>query len=217
MYREQEVLPTDVGLVYDWTSLGPASEGMLTLGVANQIAFETFEVDGSSLIDGNWHLVSVSVASSVVKIYIDTVEELSQSLANGVTTSNGIRFGTVHNSLTENLRSPFGFYSVAHQALDATDISNLYNDGTPTCLADVPTITKDKLSNWWDLGLYNGSNETQALADQIGSVVFSNVGSTPLVDQGLTVECTPSDTQIYDVNSATLDGSSQYCNSIIIN
>ena len=58
---------------------------------------------------------------------------------------------------------------MANQQLDQTDVDNLYGSGTPPCLEDLATVTKNKMINHWKLGTFNGSTEADAMLDQIGS------------------------------------------------
>ena len=184
---------SDVNLMYYWNSLDGNLVDKISFGFNTSGTWYYEGISIPSITDGNWHnlqvTVSVSGSTRTIKIYHNNSEVLSFDKTATPSTDVSSGLATAHNSGVENLRSPFGFYSIAHEVLDSTDRTNLYNNGQPTCFAEIPTVTKDKLENWWDLGLYNGSNEAQALADQIGSADFVNNGTTPFSDQGLTVEC----------------------------
>ena len=184
---------SDINLMYYWNSLDGNLVDKISFGFNTSGTWYYEGISIPSITDGNWHnlqvTVSVSGSTRTIKIYHNNSEVLSFDKTATPNTDVSSGLATAHNSGVENLRSPFDYYSIAHEVLDSTDRTNLYNNGQPTCFAEIPTVTKDKLENWWDLGLYNGSNEAQALADQIGSADFVNNGTTPFSDQGLQVEC----------------------------
>jgi hypothetical protein len=177
---------SDITLLYDWGTLDPSLADKIVVGWFGG-SWEYISTSNFTL--GQWTHLVVSKNGSNWKLYIDGTEEIDHTaLAEPYTTGISV-FGTEHRSLVQKLASPCSHYYVANQALDQTDVDNLYNNGTPYCLADLPTVTKNKMSNHWKLGTFNGSTEADAVVDQIGSVDFTNVGSTPFTGTGLSVEC----------------------------
>ena len=108
-----------------------------------------------------------------------------------------------HNTL---FTGGLSFCGVGIGTITESDITKLYNNGIPVCYDDLDLdIT---LTSFSDLGNFNGNTGAEIDDLTLNSNNLTNVGSPTYTDQGLTVECTP--TTIYDVNSATLNGTSQY-------
>ena len=126
-------------------------------------------------------------------------------------------FGRQGNGAGGYIYSKCGWFTgiALDQELTQADAEYLTNAGQIRCWQDVATDNPTlfaKFDMTVDNGTYNNRTELQALTDHTNGWVFTNVNNAPFTDQGLTVECEPSDTQIYPVNSATLNGTNQNLN-----
>ena len=111
-------------------------------------------------------------ASAAPKIYINGAEASYSTQTAGVgDTGNGtakdddgsaLEFGRALNGIMADIR----LYS---NALDATDISNLYNSGNPQ-----PEIVHDSITHWWKGDDATGST----ISDVVGSVNGAITGAT---------------------------------------
>ena len=177
----------DIALMFDWTTLDPTLDGKITIGWFsgswNYVSTTDFALN-------QWLNIVVAKSGLNWKLYINGSEKINHTAVNSPYEANNAIFGTQHNTGAEKLASPCSEYYISNVQLDQTDVNNLYNGGTPPCVDDLPTVTKNKMTNHWTLGTFNGSTAGSAVLDTIGSVDFTNNGSTPFTDQGLQVECT---------------------------
>lgn len=179
---------SDIALMYDWSALDPSLADKITIGWHSGTT--TWEyISTSNFTVGQWIHIVVGKSGANWKLYINKILELDYTATTTPTELSNCILATEHNSLVEKLASPCSQYYMANQQLDQTDVDNLYGSGTPPCLEDLATVTKNKMTNHWKLGTFNGSTEADAMLDQIGSDDLTNVGSTPFTGTGLSVEC----------------------------
>ena len=179
---------SDIALMYDWSALDPSLADKITIGWHSGTT--TWEyISTSNFTVGQWIHIVVGKSGANWKLYINKILELDYTATTTPTELSNCILATEHNSLVEKLASPCSQYYMSNQQLDQTDVDNLYGSGTPPCLEDLATVTKNKMTNHWKLGTFNGSTEADAMLDQIGSDDFSNIGSTPFNGTGLSVEC----------------------------
>ena len=170
-----------------------------------------FAIATSTSPANTWfHIVADFVGGSYLRLYINGVQvaentSVITSLPTGGTENCGIGYNpNVANLLKGSMFQCIEFKN--HGGLSQTEVNELY---AKKCFEDYSTGLVNKMSSGYYLGNFNGNDGIEAL-DQVGSDDLSAGGPMIFADQGLQVECTPSDTTVYDVNSATLDGSSQY-------
>lgn len=178
----------DVALMYDWHTLDPANADKITIGWFSSGAVWEY-VSTSDFSLNTWIHIVVANSANNWKLYIDGSLKINHTATTSPLEAVSAQIATEHSSFVEKLASPCSQYYMSNQQLDQTDVDSLYGADTPPCLEDLATVTKNKMTNHWKLGTFDGSTEADAMLDQIGSDDFTNIGSTPFTGTGLSVEC----------------------------
>ena len=177
----------DIALMYDWVALDPSLADTIAIGWNSGVSWEY--VSTSDFTTNTWIHIVVAKGGSNWDLYINGNKKISHTATSTANELGNAFLATEHISLVEKLASPCSQYYMASQQLDQTDVDSLYGNGTPPCLEDLATVTKNKMTNHWKLGTFNGSTEADAMLDQIGLDDLTNIGSTPFTGTGLSVEC----------------------------
>jgi hypothetical protein len=179
------------------------SSGLDTITIAN------------SLTVGNWYHVVYTYDGSTMSVYLNdaTPQTLASSrVAPNATTevyigaqgSNPTGATTHDNCQINSVR----FYN---RALNATEVTALYNDGSVPCYGDIDTSITDDCVYAPNLMIFNGRTEASALVDNsasgitttaVGSPTYEPTGALIVSDGGIQ----------YNTNFADLNGSTQSFN-----
>ena len=169
----------------------------------NNNVTNTYGFSWSANIDQWYHLVTCREGNTY-KLYIDGVLVSTQTMNVTVSTSpTTFEWGALGQLAVSGSKSQSFVNNVIGDHYTQTDVDELYNSGTPLCYNKLIQPLKDKITSFSYLCNWTG-NTGQETIDQTGNGNnLTPVNSPTYTNQGLTVECTPPTTQIYNVNSAT--------------
>ncbi len=159
---------------------------------SNSAGLDTITI-ANSLTAGEWYHIVYTYDGSTMSVYLN--DATPQTLASSRVAPNAtteVYIGAQGNNPTgaathDNCQISFvRFYT---SALSSSEVTTLYNAGTPLCYDDIPTPITDDCVYAPRLANYNG-NAGQELIDQSASAITTtNIGSTPFTGTGLSVEC----------------------------
>ncbi len=176
------------------------------------IGGDVIEYSTSAVSDGYWHTMGFTVQGSTIKFYIDGINVLTDTITPIDSKDFSADFCRSWLDNSSYYRGALAFMYFCRSEFLQSYVDEI-SQASAKCFDDLSSELQSELINngsAWDLSNFNG-NTGQELIDQTGNGNdLTNVGSTPFNGTGLQVECTPSDTQIFDVDTVDLDGTSQY-------
>ena len=165
----------------------------------------TYSTTNAVLTDPNSHVAvywdRTSTSSSSVNIYVNRqkINDITTDSLQGdptsynYTTAQPLFIGRrLWDSVNIYGKAPVFTKVLIGQSITQADVDYDYNGGDPLCATDYATDNPtlySKFDEWFDLGIYNGSTETQALTGKINGWQFNNVNNAPFNLTGLNVEC----------------------------
>ena len=165
--------------VYSYqTAIYVTSTGMIQANIANNGANWTRSAAGAITV-GNWHHVVITLDNTInrytkLKIFVDGTQSVGSSNFYNAVIGNGVDL-YLGSSETPSLFLDGNVDEVSiwnSHTLTPSEISTLYNNGTPTNLDDFSTPPQ----NWWRMGedsTWDGSN--WVIPDKIGSNILNSV------------------------------------------
>jgi len=165
--------------VYSYqTAIYVTSTGMIQANIANNGANFTRSATGAITV-GNWHHVVVTLDNTInrylkLKIFVDGTQSVGVSNFYNAVIGNGVDL-YIGSSDTPSFFLDGNMDEVSiwgNHTLTPSEISTLYNNGTPTNLDDFSTPPQ----NWWRMGedsTWDGSN--WSIPDKIGSNTLNSV------------------------------------------
>ena len=159
-----------------------------------------------------WYFVIAEYDGTTVSLEKDRETPVTSTQVGSLdsNTANNFYFGrnpdTGLSYLNGSMYSPF----VINRVLTTQEKDALYGNGIPPCFNEWPQSVKDDILISPKLGNYNGNTGSETVDRSSNNLTITNINGTPYDGTGLNVECTPSATQIYAVNSAELNGTNQY-------
>ena len=141
----------------------------------------------TALSDGTWYHVAVTYDGTDGRIYIDGVLDSTTAMI-GTSLDTGFMRNVLFSGVEHFNGSQYGcLYSTG--VLSQTDITELANNAsTAKCYASLSSGLVSSISNYWDLGNFNGITGSE-LTDNKGSNGITLSGSPTFTGTGLSVEC----------------------------
>ena len=165
----------------------------------------------STVTSGVWYYILVRKTLTSTQIYINTSLDKDQATTGsmGLLPSTSATIGRHFPNGARRLNGSISFIEIFDSAISDTEINELHSyyadtSDEVTCYEDRSQWYKDNVFSFNRMSNY-ASNTGEETDDLSGNGrVLTAFGSIPYTDQGLSVECAPSDTTTYPMDSMTI-------------
>lgn len=172
------------------------------------------------LSDDNWHhLLVYSNRAGLATIVIDgaaksTSYSENEGTVGSLLVTDPYLIGA-RADISQHFNGALGFNYFSLNNDLTSDSTILYNSGEAPCWYNLPSSIQSKISTFYNLAEWSGN--TEAIENQAGAGVLTNINSTPFTGTGLKVDCSTlfSPIAAYDFSDASALTSGAGANDVL--